>query len=380
MTNKIAIRVKPLKRWADVSNMTRHGKREDPSRHVNRDHTHQNIHFSFVEIEHQTDERGTVTQHGDFGVFEHDGLNGLDIGEQFQNLAEESGASWRKNAIVGTEMLFIASPGFFKGERGSEERRDHARDWARDCISELRRKYPGQLACARLDLDETTPHLSVFMLPMYEKAYKATKRTVKRKRAPRKTISHNQVFGTPESLSELQDWAAAAMKRRGHQLERGERKENKGPDHKTPEAGRQLIAAAEQAAQDTLREAESAAQRLRDEAEAEVGQMHQKALQDAQSASEGLLRAAREEADQIKREATPARLKALQEENAELRKVNQSLNDFVDSIRNTLSAALGDRWEALKKKINDTWQADPRHPNYKPEPPSQSYSSGPSGP
>jgi len=108
MTNKIAIRVKPLKRWADVSNMTRHGKREDPSRHVSRDHTYQNIHFSFVEIEQQADERGTITQHSDFGVLEHDGLNGLDIGEQFQNLAEESGASWRKNAIVGTEMLFIA--------------------------------------------------------------------------------------------------------------------------------------------------------------------------------------------------------------------------------------------------------------------------------
>ena len=372
MTNKIAIRVKPLKRWADVSNMTRHGKREDPSRHVNRGHTHQNIHFSFVEIEHQTDERGTVTQHGDFGIFEHDGLNGLDIGEQFQNLAEESGASWRKNAIVGTEMLFIASPGFFKGERGSEERRDHARDWARDCISELRRKYPGQLACARLDLDETTPHLSVFMLPMYEKAYKATKRTVKRKRAPRRTISHNQVFGTPESLSELQDWAAAAMKRRGHQLERGERKENKGPDHKTPEAGRQLIAAAEQAAQDTLREAESAAQSLRDEAERKANRM----LEAAEKASQEAF----EDAKRMRSQATPARFRKLEQENAELKKVNQSLNDFVDSIRNTLSAALGDRWEALKKKINDTWKADPRHPNYKPEPPSQSYSSGPSGP
>lgn len=373
MTNKIAIRVKPLKKWADVSNMTRHGKREDPSRHVNREHTHQNIHFSFVEIEHQTNERGTVTQHGDFGISEHDGLNGLDIGEQFQNLAEESGAIWRKNAIVGTEMLFIASPGFFKGERGSEERRDHARSWARDCISELRQKYPGQLACARLDLDETTPHLSVFMLPMYEKTYKATKRAVKRKRAPRKTISHNQVFGTPESLSELQDWAAAAMKRRGHQLERGERKETKGPDHKTPEAGRKLIAAAEQTAQDTLKAAESAAQRLRDEAEEKANRM----LNAAKTASQEAF----EEAKRIRSQATPARFRELQEENDKLKKKIKNLNDFVDSIRSTLIAAVGDGWEALKKKINDTWRADPRHPNYKkPEPPSPSYDAGPSGP
>lgn len=95
---------------------------------------------------------------------------------------------------------------------------------------------------------------------------------------------------------------------------------------------------------------------------------------------EDSLNEALEDAKQMRREATPARFKKLEKENAELRKTNKSLNDFVDSIRNTLSAALGDRWEVLKKKINDTWKADPRHPNYKPEPPSQSYSSGPSGP
>lgn len=132
-------------------------------------------------------------------------------------------------------------------------------------------------------------------------------------------------------------------------------------------------------AQDTLkateaaqRSAESAAQRLRDEAERKANRM----LEAAEKASQEAF----EDAKRMRREATPARFKKLEQENAKLRKVNQSLNDFVDSIRNTLSAALGDRWEALKKKINDTWKADPRHPNYKPEPPSQSYSSGPPGP
>jgi hypothetical protein len=132
-------------------------------------------------------------------------------------------------------------------------------------------------------------------------------------------------------------------------------------------------------AQDTLkateatqRSAESAAQRLRDEAERKANRM----LEAAEKASQEAF----EDAKRMRREATPARFKKLEQENAELRKANKSLNDFVDSIRNTLSAALGDRWEALKKKINDAWKADPRHPNYKPEPPSQSYSSGPSGP
>jgi chemotaxis protein histidine kinase CheA len=132
-------------------------------------------------------------------------------------------------------------------------------------------------------------------------------------------------------------------------------------------------------AQDTLKateaaqsSAESAAQRLRDEAERKANRM----LEAAEKASQEAFEAAK----RMRREATPARFKKLEQENVELRKANKSLNDFVDSIRNTLSAALGDRWEALKKKINDAWKADPRHPNYKPKPPSQSYSSGPSGP
>ena len=150
---------------------------------------------------------------------------------------------------------------------------------------------------------------------------------------------------------------------------------------KAAEAEKRAVEAEERlrVAQDALkatdaaqRSAEIAAQRVRDEAERKANRM----LEAAEKASQEAF----EDAKRMRREATPARFKKLEQENAELRKVNQSLNDFVDSIRNTLSAAFGDRWDALKKKINDTWKADPRHPNYKPEPPSQSYSSGPSGP
>ena len=45
MGHKIAIRVKPLKQWSDVSNATRHGKREDPAKHVDRVRTHLNQHW-----------------------------------------------------------------------------------------------------------------------------------------------------------------------------------------------------------------------------------------------------------------------------------------------------------------------------------------------
>ena len=120
------------------------------------------------------------------------------------------------------------------------------------------------------------------------------------------------------------------------------------------------------------RSAESAAQHLRDEAERKANRM----LEAAEKASQEAF----EDAKRMRREATPDRFKKLEEENSQLRKEVQRWSDFVNSVRSTLSAALGDRWEALRQKINDTWKRDPKNPEYQPEPPSQSYSSGPSGP
>ena len=132
-------------------------------------------------------------------------------------------------------------------------------------------------------------------------------------------------------------------------------------------------------AQDTLkateaaqRGAESTAQRLRDEAEQKANRM----LEAAEKASQEAF----EDAKRMRREATPARFKKLEEENHQLRKEVQRWSDFVNSVRSTLAAALGDRWEALRQRINDTWKHDPKNPDYQPEPPSQSYSSGPFGP
>lgn len=326
MSNKIAIRIKPLKKWSDVANMSRHGKREDPAKHVNRDLTVQNIHFNFMEDETMRGDRGEVTHNGDFGIVEHGEGECLDITEEFEYLAERSGAKWRKGAIVGTEFMFLASPEFFEGERGSKERRDHARKWAHDCLHEMRQRYPMQMACARLDLDEKTPHLSVFMLPTYEKTYNGPERPSKRRRAPRKAISHNQVFGTPESLSELQDWAAEAMKRRGYELERGKRKESKGPDHTTPAEGRRLIA----------------------EAEAQAAEIKAQAEKDA---------------EEIKRAATPEYMATLEDENKKLRASVKEWKDFMASVKRTLLRFVPDEWETISKWIDHDWANNPDNPN-----------------
>lgn len=255
MANKIAVRIKPLKQWSDVSNATRHGAREDPAKHVDRSRTELNMHWRSMPNPENGKKRMMSRQDGP-----------VDIAEAFRDLAEYRGAKWRKGAIVGTEMLFIASPGFF-GPPG-QQRDEKARKWAQDCMLAAMKRYPRQIAACRLDLDETTPHFSVFLLPMYQKEYAG--KTRKSTRKPRLTISHNQTFGTPESLSALQDWAAEAMQEAGHALERGEPKATKGPDHTTPAEGRRRLQEANEAAEQVVADAHAQATQIRTEAAQEA--------------------------------------------------------------------------------------------------------------
>ncbi len=262
--SKVAVRIKNFRSWADVSNATRHGRRQDPAAHVDRERTKLNVHWELAE-----DGQRLVRAE-----------QGADIRDCMERLGKERGAKWRKGAAVGTEMLWIASPAFFEqhGPRGSAAWMKAAEKWARDCLAETVAGFPGQVAAARLDLDEQTPHLSVFILPMTEKAPQGPragsedakarellddpsaastealqaaqevwdKAEAKRaRRKPRVTVSAGAHFGKRHKLVALQDWAAEAMARRGHALERGEPKTTKGRDHQTPAAGRAKIEAAE---------------------------------------------------------------------------------------------------------------------------------------
>lgn len=285
MTNKIAIRIKPLKKWADVANMTRHGLRKDPARHVDRTRTMLNEHWVMNE---DISKLKRVSE-------------GADLRKCFEHLGKAMGAKWRKSAAVGTEMIWIASPEFFNeaGPKGSKEQDSLAHEWAVACLKATVKKYPSMVAAARLDLDETTPHLSVFLLPMYEKpirkarenspeliareflndpqnkdeaallaAHQAVvdKADAKRaKRKPSRTVSHGTHFGNRQQLSDLQTWAFAAMQARGYDLERGTPKTTKGQDHTTPETGRIRIAAAEAEAQETLEAAQNELETLNEQ-------------------------------------------------------------------------------------------------------------------
>lgn len=275
--SKVAVRIKNFRSWADVANATRHGRREDPAPHVDRERTKLNVHWELAE-----DGQRLVRAE-----------QGADIRACMERLGKERGAKWRKGAAVGTEMLWIASPDFFEqhGPRGSAEWMKAAEKWARDCLAETEAGFSGQVAAARLDLDEQTPHLSVFILPMTEKEPQGPRRgsdeakaaellkdpsgaseaalraaqgvwdraeAKRARRKPRLTVSAGAHFGKRHKLVALQDWAAEAMARRGHALDRGEPKTTKGRDHQTPAAGRAKIEAAEKLAKKIIEDAQAA--------------------------------------------------------------------------------------------------------------------------
>ena len=99
----IALRIRPLKKWADVAAATEHGQRIRNVAHVDASRSSLNVHWS------------------------HDpavgGLAPVDapaeIATCLRKRADQLGARWHKTAIVATEILFIASPGFFLSDSGT---------------------------------------------------------------------------------------------------------------------------------------------------------------------------------------------------------------------------------------------------------------------
>lgn len=98
------------------------------------------------------------------------------------------------------------------------------------------RKPDWTIASWRLDLDETTPHLSVFIIPTYRKH---TKSGVAR------WVSVREHFGQPQKLSDLQDWAGRICEPLG--LVRGRPRTETAAKHLAPRKYR-AIKRAERAA------------------------------------------------------------------------------------------------------------------------------------
>lgn len=199
------VRIKKIRTATDARNAYRHGARIRGSfgkSAVDLRRSHLNQHFTFNPDAFEFEQ---VAQCPDYR-------------EEIEARRVAAGARRPKNGTFATEVMFTASPSLFKSDDGSVDL-ERARSWARACLDISQEKYGNQCIAARLDLDETTPHLSVFILPMYEKTYGGANRRSSRK--PRRTVSHNKVFGGPDDLRKMQDWAAVQLKAKGFDVVRG---------------------------------------------------------------------------------------------------------------------------------------------------------------
>jgi 5S rRNA maturation endonuclease (ribonuclease M5) len=123
--------------------------------------------------------------------------------EVFDRIGEQK---IRKDGVLCVEILLTASPEYFRpGDRGRAGQWDSQQleDWKRTNQDWLGEKFGDRLVRAELHLDESTPHIHAYLVPLDEKG----------------KLNCKSIFGGREKLSQFQDSYAAAMKPLG--LERG---------------------------------------------------------------------------------------------------------------------------------------------------------------
>jgi 5S rRNA maturation endonuclease (ribonuclease M5) len=124
-----------------------------------------------------------------------------------QEVFERIGAQKiRKDGVLCVEILLTASPEFFRpGDRGRAGQWDSQQlaDWKEANHDWLSGTFGDRIVRAELHLDESTPHIHAYLVPLDQKG----------------KLNCKSIFGGREKLSQFQDSYAAAMQALG--LERG---------------------------------------------------------------------------------------------------------------------------------------------------------------
>jgi hypothetical protein len=207
------LRVKPLT-WSAVSAMTRHGRRLGPDMdHIDRVRSAKNRQGS-----EWTEDVGNLRACMESVMLHH-------------------AAKPRKGAPVGSHMLLTASASYFRPGNPSEMGTwdaDRLEIWLAANLDWINRRWPKQLAAWRLDLDEATPHLDCFLVPIHAWKTKTGKVVTQ--------VSHRNAFGSSrQSFAQLQNAYAAAMQPLG--LKRGRPRSVTGAVHVHPAELRRRMAA-----------------------------------------------------------------------------------------------------------------------------------------
>ena len=118
----------------------------------------------------------------------------------------------RSKNVVADEMIFTASPGFFKGLKNKDIKK-----WANTCMEFVYQDLgykKEQVLHATVHMDEKTPHIHCVVIPLVKKLDKRTN-------TERYTISKKQYIRDNKHLSELQDKYWERLTNKGFKLERG---------------------------------------------------------------------------------------------------------------------------------------------------------------
>ncbi|WP_414545896.1 MobV family relaxase [Nostoc sp. CCY0012] len=126
----------------------------------------------------------------------------------------------RKDAVLCSEMFLSASPEYFRPHdpsRAGEWDMQRMKKFASTSKIWLLENYGDKCVRAELHLDEATPHIHAYIVPINDKS---------------QLLSHNEMFGGPAKecrikLSQLQDSYAAALAPLG--IERGVKGSNSKP-------------------------------------------------------------------------------------------------------------------------------------------------------
>lgn len=189
-------RVQRLKSFASVASASKHGRRTGKGvDHVDRSVTPDNRAFSLYSDDP------------------------FDVVIAVRRAAECQHATFRRSASPAMHLLIHLSPEWFiptaPGERFDNEKVDI---YWREALAWLTKEFGPAFAAARMDLDESTPHVDAFIVPVSSRLTKSGRR--------KREVSVRDRFGTKRSLESLQTSFANQMKKYG--FKRGKPKKETG--------------------------------------------------------------------------------------------------------------------------------------------------------
>jgi hypothetical protein len=201
-----------LKTWQEVGHAARHGRREGSVR----EYAHCNA---------------FLTPENTFGS-DIQGCDARNVGACLKAYISQVKANERKGASVAAELVFSASEAYFYPNGSNTVDPKRLSEWRDLTLSETRLRF-GPIPAWRLDVDEHTPHVHVFLVPVSQRRGKGG--TLKVEVSVRDTFG-----GSPSRLRELQDWYAKSVASLG--IQRGQSASETGAVHHTPRQMRNALA------------------------------------------------------------------------------------------------------------------------------------------